>query len=243
MTVMSNGSCAERWRQGRPWRGSRLAFALLACGQLAMAQDPATPAQEQASATEPTRGLYQVEIIVFRHLDQRGTTPEVPPPLAGAPSTSEPAGNLQPIPPAPWPALAPADLRLSGIAARLRQSSGYELLYHGGWAQPVENQRRALPAALPADANRAGVQGSITLYRERFAHALIDIRMIGPGPQPDAVGDPLSRMRQGRRLRGSAPQYFDHPRFGLILSARAVDAGQDIDESTKGDTQESMPEP
>jgi hypothetical protein len=160
-------------------------------------------------AAEPAPGAYEVEVVIFRNLDSRGSTPEVAAPVAPALETTPDAGGVQ--------GLDPSALRLTAIAARLRRGPGYQLLYHGGWSQAAPPRAQAAPTPLPAEARRAGLGGDLTLYRDRYLHALVDVSLPVHG---DASGRSW-HIRQGRRLRGSALQYFDHPGFGLILSVRA----------------------
>jgi len=152
---------------------------------------------------------YEVELIVFRHLDHPQDLPEDA--ATTLPREVEVPAWLVP--------LAPGALQLGDIAARLQRSPAYQLVYHGGWQQPVESRALALPSPLPATAAAQGLQGSITLYRERFLHALVDLRLSVDG-RPGGAG---WLMQQGRRLRGTALQYFDHPAFGLILAVRSPD--------------------
>ncbi len=190
---------------------TRCAAALLAALLALLA--PAAGAAGSSSAPAAT----EVEIVIFRHLDQRGNSPEVPPmptqPGGAAPTPTAPAGVRM---------LAPASLRLADVVARLRRASAYQVLYHGGWSQPVESQQQATPSPLPADAQQAGLSGTITLYRERYLHALVDISL----PATGNTAEKDWHIRQGRRLRGNALQYFDHPAFGMILAVR-VPAGTD----------------
>ncbi len=222
---------------------------LLACALATLAAARSTLAQEPA-APEPVAARYQVELVVFRHLDQRGNTPEAPLPVstvaadaiaAALPATGLPAQDGTAL----WPALAPADLQLAGIAARLRQPGAYQLIYHGGWLQPLEGQRHAAPTPLPAEAGRAGLLGAITLYRERYPHALVDVSLGTAASEPATSGatDSRARIRQGRRLRGSAPQYFDHPQFGLILSVRALGGSGENAPAEGSGQEESSPAP
>jgi hypothetical protein len=186
-----------------------LAVLLLACGA-ASAQDAGTS--------------YEVELVVFRHRDAHHTA-ETPAPAASAGphelAQASAVGVLVregAIRPAPLP---PAELELGDIAARLRRAGPYELLFHGGWIQEVTEQARAAAAPLPPEAVQQGAVGSVTLWRERFLHVLVDIAL------RDAEGriQPLQRLRQSRRLRGSALQYFDNPALGAILVTRPVVAG------------------
>jgi hypothetical protein len=181
---------------------------------------------------------YEVELVVFRNLDQRGNTPEVarsgaveagetaPIAVEGAPASSQTSSPGS----ATWPELSPPSLRLAGIAARLRRPGAYQLLYHGGWVQAVERQNRAAPTPLPEAALQAGVSGALTLYRERYLHVLVDMSLGAAGVGDDGQG----RIRQGRRLRGQAVQYFDHPQFGVIVAVRPV--GDSVDAGAPDET-------
>jgi hypothetical protein len=179
---------------------------------------------QDAAISQPEAPRYEVELIVFRHLDERDTTaeanrPEIAPP--GALPTLGRSSATSALPPA-WTPLAPSSLRLASVAARLRRGGAYQLLYHGGWIQGVEPQAQSIPVPLPPDAERAGAAGGVNLYRARFLHVDVDLGLF------DANGgrDRSRWIRQGRRLRGSAVQYFDNPAVGVILAARPL-AGSD----------------
>ena len=185
----------------------------------------ATTAQDLPLAA-PVAGGSEVEVIVFRQLDQHASTPELDRPARSVAATAALPDGPGPSPgnalagDSGYPALPPASLRLGSMAARLRKSAQYELLYHGGWIQDIVSQSRARATLLPAEARQKGLQGSLTLYRERYLHVLVDLQLDRPSGAPDPW-----RIHQGRRLRGQAVQYFDHPQFGVILAVRA-DTGQ-----------------
>ncbi len=209
-------SCAVR-RRRRGHRSAAVtvsALVALAAGLLtgatAMAQEP--PAANGAQ-------LYQVELVVFRAIGPRAATRETLP-SADMPAPAVATGAIATVgdplagpPGAPAaPALATADLRLAGIAARLRQSPDYQLVYHGGWLQPVQPRQGTTAILLAPQAAVPALGGSITVYRERFLHALLDVTL--------GTGATQARLQQSRRLRDATPQYFDHPVFGVILSVR-----------------------
>lgn len=187
-------------------RMSRNARALLAGALLALGTTA-------AGESGPGDASYQVEIVVFSRLEQPGATAESRPTQpVGLPEPAALAGG-------DWPALGAADLQLSAVAARLRQLPGHRLLYHGGWSQPVQGQRGAMAYRLPEEAQRAGLRGAVTLYRERYLHAIVDVALDETG-NPGEATRVAAVLRQARRLRGAAPQYFDDPRLGVILWAR-----------------------
>lgn len=219
---------------------------VLLWGSLALAQEPGEVTAPDDSLPEDDQDNRQdnghrIEIIVFRHLDQRGTTPEeaiaeIPARPVDDPATITAAPPIDPAAPAlpaapaapagaetagPWPVLNSAELKLGAVASRLRQSTAYQLLYHGGWSQSLAAQDQTVPTPLPATARAAGLEGTITLYRENFVHVLLDIGLHDIGlhrpATEEAGGDVVYELRQGRRLRGQSAQYFDHPQFGVIL--------------------------
>lgn len=159
------------------------------------------PAQAQVPAGA------EVELIVFRLLDQRGVTPE-------APGSLTPADAADRLPPMAFPALAAGSLQMSDLVGQLRRGGRHEVLWHGGWTQPLTGEREAVAGGLPHEMAARGVTGQVTLYRERFAHAAVDLQLQSSA----GMG---WRLQQSRRLRGRGPHYFDHPQVGLILMVRA----------------------
>ena len=163
-------------------------------------------AQEQSEATAQAS---EVEVIVFRLMEQDGNSAEI---HAGAANAVD--DGRADAPDATYASLEPGALQLAAVAARLRRSPKYRLLYHGGWVQGVAGRAEAVPVRLPQAAAESGLHGSVTLYRQRYLHALVDLSLT------KADGTATWRIRQGRRLRGQALHYFDHPQFGLILDVR-----------------------
>jgi hypothetical protein len=194
----------------RPQRhGLPVALSLmLAAAALAVQEAP-------GSATAP---LYAVEILVFRHLAQSGT-PETPPP-AGVlpPAATESTSGLATPDNAGYTSLPATAMQLSGAAGQMRRSGRYRLLLHTGWIQPAHSQAAAVPTALPPTAG-PDLRGDITLFRERYLHVVVNLEL---GDEA-SVSTP-QRIRQSRRLRGRAWQYFDHPEFGAIVAVRALAA-------------------
>jgi hypothetical protein len=181
-------------------------FLSLLLPAIGVAREPPLPAPD-------VQDRYQIEIIVFRHGDDAGseTAGALSPTLSQAATTQGQPSN------APWTMLAPAELQLGGTVARLRSSGAYRLLYHGGWSEPVQSRARAIPFSMPPEARAVGIDGTITLYRERFLQVRVDLRVAADDTNPDGA-----TMQQTRRLRGRTLQYFDDTRFGVILAARPV---------------------
>ncbi len=202
-------------RQTRPAAITRRNLLLLTVALL----PPGLAAQVQPTPQAAAAG-DEIEIIVFRRRHAGGDTPELPLPV----SATAPAGTdgTYPAPPpdGATPAALPATaLRLGGLVARLRSAGNYELLYHGGWTQAIATQSAARATPLPVETRQLGLQGTVTLYQERFLHALVDLQLDAAEP-----GLAPARIHQERRLRSQRLHYFDHPQFGVILEIRSAAA-------------------
>lgn len=195
----------------RQYGSARLAGMLL----LALLVLPAGLPPLAQDQPESTVQATEVEMVVFRLMEQDTNSVEI------QAEAAQPIDNYSETPNVPYTSLQPEALQLSAAASRLRQSPKYRLLYHGGWVQDVAGRTEAVPVPLPQAAAESGLRGSLTLYRQRYLHALVDLSLAAED------GTATWHIRQGRRLRGQAIHYFDHPRFGLILAVRERSAPAD----------------
>jgi hypothetical protein len=186
------------------------------------------PGAGAAESVDLTR--YEVEVIVFRHVDQTGNTPETPDPATAAGArlaTSGPRASfllLDPHPISPeFIGLSRDRLQLNGVYSRLERLGAYQPLLHLGWEQQALPKTRAQPFLLSdATASTSGLTGTIKLYEQRYLHLAVDIRSfdLPAGTAAEPLGD--ARILESRRLRDDKLQYFDHPRIGVIASVRRV---------------------
>ncbi len=127
--------------------------------------------------------------------------------------------------------------------AVLRRAERYHPLYHAGWLQPGLSEARSVAVPIPlywqppspemktagaAPAPRPPVYGLVRVFRERYLHAAVDLRLERRYAEPEADLEALLRaprhiMRQHRRLRSGELHYLDHPRLGVLLSVRALE--------------------
>ena len=128
----------------------------------------------------------------------------------------------------------------------------YEPLLHLGWTQQARSRAEANPFDMAhPDARRAGVTGTVILYKERYLHLKLDLTL-DPTPVPETVELPgefsimaeerwderappapiVYHLEESRRLRGEDTQYFDHPQFGVIASIREIEKPEAIPPET-----------
>lgn len=64
------------------------------------------------------------------------------------------------------------------LVKKLKEKKEYEVLYTGSWYQPVFNKKLASPVYIKSNKKKDGVRGELTIYKERFLHCLVKIRLI-----------------------------------------------------------------
>lgn len=188
-------------------------------------------AQEPVEEPEPA-SLYQVELIVFRNLDQSGNTPEIPglpepelekqlaTDLARMSADTEPQAAI--TPPEWVPTNAEGRL-LAGTARSIRQLQAYELITYLSWGQAAPDVAVAAPISL-ADlgVDPATLSGEIELHQRRYLHLEVDVSLPATGTapvSPAATGELRAiapAIRESRRVRLEELHYFDQPQFGII---------------------------
>jgi hypothetical protein len=140
-------------------------------------------------------------------------------------------------------------LQFGDVVARLTEIDAYEPLLHRAWLQAARPAVEAIPREIEStEPGQYGVSGTITLYKERYAHLEVDLKLTRDTPaiaqptepswpvfgdvflQPERDQAPLRsadamtfELRESRRIRGTNAQYFDNPQFGLIARISKVE--------------------
>lgn len=130
-----------------------------------------------------------------------------------------------------------------GHLARLQRGlleSGYRILHAASWQQPAAVYQNA--PVVPVGAPDAPIQGAVRVYRTSLIFAdivlgLTDVlpdpgttprtataipTMSGHGTVPDPWA-PLYFINEKRRVKFKEIHYFDHPRFGALLTVWPVE--------------------
>ena len=190
---------------------------------------------------------YQVEVLVFEHLDSRGVQTEYWPHPAALPDVSDAvsssgAGIVAPVP--------PEQLSLYRYWDNLHRSQGFRPLLAIGWHQQLAAESSGVPVRIHAGPPRSDVardgyvphrlDGVIRVSRSRYLHVeadliWIDSLAVGETPrglQPYRAGpvrlDEPQRwqgfpLHQSRRIRLGELHYLDNPRFGVLLKVERTE--------------------
>lgn len=177
--------------------------ALLAALLLTLAL--AAPAPLPAAA--PSTGAYQVEVVVFRHLEApAGEALDAPAEGRGFEGRIEQGGGA---PPTVLRTLDASQMQLGTLASRLRANGAYQVLAHAAWVQTASDwpHHNGLPL------EQLGIMApelSGNVYLERgpsFLHLGFDLKL---------GANPAWSLSELRKLKYNERNYFDHPGFGVI---------------------------
>ena len=226
----------------RPASTARALLGIIAIAVLAT--DYGLVAQETVAEAELPR--YQVELLVFRNLDQAGTTAEIPrmpeaeiadilaQELSGTQpdsplEPSDAAGDFEEIVEDYWMEAPTEQLRLTDIAGRLNRLQAYDLLLHLGWQQAAPD----VAEAPELDFTLLGVDpqfvsGNAKLFSRRYLHLALDIELRErDGVQMFGSQTAVAAINDSRRIRLEELHYFDQPQLGIIAMVSRVEASSE----------------
>jgi len=166
-------------------------------------------------ASDKDSGLYDVEVLVFEN--------RLPDLIGDELLTREVSSSLQRrLDSAVPPETTPDKSYLKPVIADLLQGDGsYRILAHGLWRQaPADgNVKPAKPVRI-ASAVPSELEGAVRLVLNRYLHLEVnmlyrDLSAAGSAPQSFQISD-------SRRIKSQETQYFDHPRFGVLVRVMPV---------------------
>jgi hypothetical protein len=205
---------------------------------------PYAIAQEAEDAEKPP--VYQVELLIFQHMDQTRTTSEIlrmpeaeiadilEQDLPRLATTQDPesayaiAGNNATF----WQLLDSNQLLLNNVSQRLDKLSAYHLISHTGWLQTAPDV--ALANAIPLAELGIGFDqatGNIKLLKRRYLHLAVDVSLAtGDRDAFQVFSAPKAApaINDSRRIRLEQLVYFDQPQFGIIAMVARSEAELDL---------------
>ncbi len=221
---------------------ARRTFAVTRCTLMLSALLLAAPAlaQQDPEGEDEPQTRYQVEVLVFRHLDQSRNTAEISrlvepelndlldQQLARLAAPAEPVIEFNDAATGEtfWQPVATDKLVMRKDAERLERLDAYQLVSHLAWIQAAEDV--AVAEGIAADELDPGseLSGTVKLYRKRYLHLAVDLtlgdsaigRRGGAMSQLLPVNRVLPAIVDSRRMRLGRTVYFDQPEFGVLAS-------------------------
>jgi hypothetical protein len=164
----------------------------------------AVPAQLSAAA--PSTGAYQVEVIIFSHVEAPGGEAlDAPAEGRGFDGRRDQGGAS----PTVLRLLDASQMQLGTLASRLRANGAFRVLAHAAWVQTATDwpHHTGLPLEqLGIMAPELG--GSVYLERgPSFLHVGFDLKL---------GTSPAWSLSELRKVKYNERNYFDHPGFGVI---------------------------
>lgn len=167
-----------------------------------------------AAAAAPTDkdGLYEVEVLVFesRHAPAGDVST-----IDAKSAVTIPGLDDAVVPGAP----ATGGYKLAGSAARLEKDGQYRVLFHQRWVQPMDVKSGVKARRITGNSRGGGTEldGLVKVYLSRYLHADVQL-LLKDGP---ASGGIVHRIDEQRRVKSQEVHYYDHPRFGVLLTVSA----------------------
>ncbi len=166
-----------------------------------------------AAMAQQAGNVYDVELIVFRNLENQSSEHQ-PPATLPRNDTQQSADDEEALPSADaptaqYPALPIQRLQMSNLADGLRRSAGYRPLAHIGWTQTARARDAAQYLDIATLAPDSGLQGRVAITLGRYLHLTVDLS------HQDATAQRVA-IQQSRRMRSNERHYLDSPALGII---------------------------
>lgn len=170
-----------------------------------------------AAAPSASSANYEVEVLVFEMqlAEFEGSELWTQQPRPADATTAAPEG----MPPT-------ADFEATMAAMRI--DGRYRVLLHKRWLRTAES--KSTGPALPLATDDSEINGTLKFYLSRFLHVELNVAYqpragaIGAYSVPGS-GTPAFVINEQRRVRSNELNYFDHPKFGVLVRVAPAAAG------------------
>lgn len=161
---------------------------------------------------------YEVEVLVFEN--------RLPDQYGDELLTREPSPHLLrrlenaavPETPAVKPYLRPV------VTDLIQRDGAYRVLAYRAWQQaPMTAADKDVPSAKIASDQPGELDGAVRLSLNRYLH--LDVNMLFRDGTSSDTAAPIFQISEQRRIKSQETQYFDHPRFGVLV--RVMPLGKD----------------
>lgn len=193
-----------------------ICFALLLLPILAIAAPAPTPAN-----VAPTK-VYEIEVMVFQNIQDEleGNELWVEERINIEIKDIDKAVEIKEVP--------REDSNLTKALEVLDADGSYRVLTHKQWLQNADPRSDAGLVRLSTEDGE--LDGTFKFFMSRFLH--VDLNLIYKQKESKSIfqvgnsgGLPMVafQMRERRRVRSNKIQYFDHPKFGVLVQVKQVE--------------------
>lgn len=173
-------------------------------------------------ATEPAPKLYEIEVMVFQNIrpDLEGNELWV---------NERVDPEIEDLDKAVAITTAPnADSDMTKAREALEQDTNYRVLVHKQWVQNADARSEAELVRLNNEDGE--LDGTFKFFVSRFLHVDLNLLLketeltsMFQAENPVAASTINYEIREKRRVRSNELQYFDHPKFGVLMLVKQVE--------------------
>ncbi len=160
-----------------------------------------------------TRSSYIVEVLVIQHKDK------------SAADELWPVNETKPIPGLDKATIVkdkpPAYAKFNNAIERIAKDKRYKILAHKRWFQFADAKSDARPIRIKGEEDaRPVVDGTLKLYSKYYIYVELNMQLREKMRKDEGKGDdasPVYTLKEKRRVKLKQINYFDHPKFGLLV--------------------------
>lgn len=175
-----------------------------------------SPLHAAAVTPEKDSSIYEIEVLVFENRQPELQGDEL---LARDPATV----RRQAIDAAVPPEILTSQPTLLPVISELLEKDGrYRILASRHWQQTLEaNPKPAVKPIRIASAAAGELEGAVRFSLSRYLH--LDVNMLFRDISTNLPQPVLYQIHEQRRIKSQETNYFDHPRFGVLVRVMPVE--------------------
>ena len=198
---------------------------------------------------------YQIELIVFSHLNGDSFNSETWPVLTNPLPTSAKAINLNTTE-ANKDFTPTTQYKLNTILYRLSKHPNYKILLHKAWYESLEQLNSPTTIKLTGGKNYQSsvdeLMGNVTVSLNRYFDVKFDLTLAFPQEQVQQLTDnekylqqpyTFISLQQTRRTKSQELNYIDHPLYGVLFEIIPVKDFQPSNAETTSTKESPIPTP
>ncbi len=164
------------------------------------------------SNATPSTHLYQIDLIVFTHINQSSSLTEDPfaPLLVPGMEQAIPLQYTESDKKSPYRILPKSQSALRNELFLLNHKPQYHVLFHYTWLQPANNQKSV--SLSEPNSSSWHVEGTLRIRKSNYY--LFDTELLFKAPNHQDIAFVF---KENMRLKPGIVYYLDHPQAGMLI--------------------------